>query len=60
MYHKMYAILCGAASDAIDALLDTPENQRALWILRSALRQAEELYLETQETEAAVQSMNEE
>lgn len=44
-YQKMYAILCGAASDALDLLADTPENAPARQVLLLALEQAEELYL---------------
>ena len=41
-YKKMYAILCGAASDALDALPDAPECAPARRILTEALEQAEE------------------
>ena len=39
---KPYAILCGAVSDALDALPAIPENIRARWLLEHALHQAEE------------------
>lgn len=42
-WRKLYAILCGAASDALDVLPDQPEY--AAFILREALVQAEEQYL---------------
>lgn len=45
LYQKMYAILCAAASDAMDALLSKPETLYARWILERALHTAEELYL---------------
>lgn len=48
-YPKMYAILCAAASDALDALPDTPENRRAAQLLRQALEKAEALYLDSAE-----------
>ncbi len=44
-YKKMYAILCAAASDALDALPDTPENARGRLLLQTALFQAEDLYI---------------
>ena len=45
LYQKMYATLCGAASDAID-LLSTPNGTlQAKLTLTLALQQAEELYL---------------
>lgn len=46
-WKQMYAILCGATSDALDVLPQKPEY--AGHLLREALEQAEELYL--QETE---------
>lgn len=45
LYQKMYAIVCGAVSDAIDLLPDAPECERARLALTRALEQAEELYL---------------
>ena len=44
-YQKMYAILCGAASDALDLLPQTAENAPARIKLEQALHQAEEVYL---------------
>lgn len=44
-YQKMYSILCGAASDALDQLPEKPEE--AMRILQSALDQTEELYIQT-------------
>ena len=44
-YRKMYAILCAAASDAID-LLDEEKNREARQLLQGALLKAEEIYLE--------------
>jgi len=46
-WKKLYAILCGAASDALGALPQRPEY--AAHILRGALEETEERYL--QETE---------
>lgn len=44
-YQKMYAILCGAASDAVD-LLNTPTGAlQAKVLLEQALLDAEEIYL---------------
>ena len=42
---KMYAILCAAASEALDALPDTPENAPGRDILQKALYEAEDIYL---------------
>ena len=45
LYQKMYAIVCGAASDAID-MLSTPNGiLQARLTLEQALQRAEELYL---------------
>ena len=44
-YEKMYAILCGASSDALDALPDTEENAPGRALLQEALDRAEELYV---------------
>ena len=44
-YKKMYAILCTAASAALDMLPDTPENGAARFRLQEALYEAEELYM---------------
>lgn len=45
-YSKMYAILCAAASDAVDALEQGKEGaDTARSILLRALEQAEELYI---------------
>lgn len=42
---KMYAIVCGAASDAID-LMQEDRVQDAINLLGEMLRRAEDLYLE--------------
>ena len=44
-YRKMYALLCAAASDAIDALPQTADTLQARCLLEKALREAEEAYL---------------
>ena len=44
MSEKMYAILCGAVSDAVD-LMENDENQRALQLLKEKLCEIEELYI---------------
>ena len=41
----MYALLCAAASDAIDALPQTADTLQARCLLEKALREAEEAYL---------------
>ncbi len=43
-YPKMYAILCAAASDAIDRM-DEEDTPAAKGILQEALTRAEELYI---------------
>ena len=43
-YQKMYAVLCAAASDAID-LIAADEQEKAAALLQNALDTAEELYL---------------
>ena len=57
---KPYAILCGAVSDALDALPAIPENVRARWLLEHALHQAEELYCEAEENEPEESASEEE
>lgn len=44
-YQKMYAIVCAAASDAVDALEQEDGADLAKNILLRALEQAEELYI---------------
>ena len=44
-YEKLYAILCGAASEALDLLPDTPETAAARHCLEGALEEAEETYI---------------
>lgn len=51
-YAKMYYILCAAASEALDLLPQTPENEAAAQLLQAALEKAEEVYLDTAEEEA--------
>ena len=48
-YRKMYAILCGAASDAVDALQDPNSILYAKTILETALLKAENIYLDSEE-----------
>ena len=45
-YKHMYAILCAAASEALDRLPDTPENAPGRELLQTALLEAEEVYLD--------------
>ena len=44
-YQKMYALLCGAASDAVD-LIEQGEDRKASALLREALLKAEDMYIE--------------
>ena len=43
-YPKMYAILCTAASEALD-MLEAGETERAAAVLKAALLKAEDLYI---------------
>ena len=45
VYKKCYAILCAAASNALDTLPQTLQTQDARIILQDALWEAEELYI---------------
>ncbi len=47
-YQKMYAVLFNAVTDAL-ALLEKRETDQTSFLLMSAQRQAEEIYLETAE-----------
>ena len=44
-YKTMYHILCAAASKALDALPEAPDNAAGRDILQKALYEAEELYV---------------
>ena len=45
VYKLMYAILCAAASEALDRLPETPENEAGRALLQQALLEAEEVYV---------------
>ena len=45
IYRRMYAILCSAASAALDSLPEIPENAVGRELLLSALLEAEEVYI---------------
>lgn len=49
---KLYSILCGAVSDALDVLPYLPENVHARFLLEKGLRTCEELFLRAEEDEA--------
>ena len=51
-YKRMYALLCGAMSDAVDEMADIPDAAVARRMLVRAMQQAEELYLDAPEPEA--------
>lgn len=51
-YKKLYAILCKAASDALEALPNSEKTQESAILLQEALWQAEDLYLK--DTQGAV------
>ena len=44
-YKRMYAILCAAASEALDLLPDLPFNREGRELLQKALLEAEEIYI---------------
>lgn len=44
-YKKMYALLCSAASSALDLLPQTPENTVGRRVLQAALLETEEIYI---------------
>lgn len=44
VYERMYAILCGAVSDAVD-YLESDQGAHAIQLLKNALEQTEELYI---------------
>ena len=44
-YERMYALLCGAVDDAIDALEKVPAAEHISQALQSALLEAEEIYI---------------
>ena len=49
VYQKMYAILCGAISEALDSLPFTADNLKIKLLLEKALQDAEDLYIENSE-----------
>lgn len=49
---KLYSILCGAVSDALDVLPYLPENVHARFLLEKGLRTCEELFLLAEEDES--------
>lgn len=49
LYWKMYAILCGAVSDAVEALQDPQNSLYARSLLQQAILQTEELYVSYKE-----------
>ena len=48
-YKRMYALLCGTISDALDLLPASAETARTRWELEQALHTMEELYMESEE-----------
>ncbi len=49
-YQKMYAILCGAVDAVIDPLEKLPSARPQAQLLRQALLEAEELYIQGAQT----------
>ena len=47
-YPKMYAILCAAASEAVD-LIEAGKTESAAILLKNKLQEAEELYVSAEE-----------
>lgn len=52
-YQRMYAILCAAASDALDRLPEIEANAEARELLQEALDKAEELYIQSSDDDRA-------
>lgn len=50
-YQRMYIILCVAASEALDALPEIAETALGRSILQNALYEAEQLYIQDEESE---------
>ena len=50
-YKKMYYVMCDAASKALDKMELSVANAEAIKLLRTALREAEDIYIETCEQE---------
>ena len=48
-YQKMYAILCGAAAEAVDRIERDRSPEAAAKLLRAALLEAEGLYVSAEE-----------
>ena len=48
-YRKMYYTLCAAASAALDLLPENEETQAGRDVLQTALDEAEEIYIATDE-----------
>lgn len=48
-YARMYALLCGAMSEAVDALEATAKNVPIIEFMISALEEAEEIYIQSDE-----------
>ena len=46
-YERMYALLCGAVDNAIDALEKVPAAEHISRSLQAALLEAEEIYIQT-------------
>ena len=44
-YRRMYSLMCTAASEALDALPDTPENAEGRLLLQTALYYTEDIYI---------------
>ena len=49
-YRKMYYAVCAAASKAVDLIPDIPANHMARMVLLEALSEAEDIYLDDEET----------
>ena len=50
-YKKMYALMCSAASEALDLLPETEETRPGRDMLQAALLQAEEMYISAEDGE---------
>ena len=50
-YQKLYALLCRTIDNVIDPLMEIPDALPCAVMLRSALEQAEELYIDIEMSE---------
>ena len=49
LYQKMYGVLCGAISDAVDALQEPTNAEHVRTMLVTAMLKTEEMYVSAEE-----------